>query len=84
MKKLLAALSAAALIATVGIASAAEKDGKIKSIDTTKMVLTLDDGTVYELGKGIVVKDLKAGQEVKVMFETKDGKNMADKVEAKK
>ena len=84
MKKVLAALSAAALIASVGIANAAEKDGKIKMIDTAKMMLTLEDGTVYQLDKTVAVKDLKAGQEVKVMFETKNGKNMADKVEAKK
>ena len=31
----------------------------------------------------VAVKDLKAGQEVSVSYETKDGKNVADKVEVK-
>lgn len=83
MKNILVALTTAALIATVGIANAAEKDGKIKSIDSAKMMLTLEDGSQYQLDEGIAVKDLKTGQEVKVMFEIKDGKNMADKIEAK-
>ena len=83
MNRLLAALSAAALIVSVGVANAAESHGKIKSIDPAKSTLTLEDGTMYQLAKGVSTKGLKAGQEVTVMFETKNGKHMASKVEAK-
>ena len=83
MNRLLAALSAAALIVSVGVANAAESHGKIKAIDPAKSTLTLEDGTMYQLAKGVSVKGLKAGQDVTVSYETKDGKHMASKVEGK-
>ena len=83
MNRLLAAVSAIALMASVGVANAAESQGKIKAVDEAAMTLTLEDGTTYQLSEGVMVKDLKAGQEVSVSYETKDGKNMADKVEVK-
>ena len=83
MKKLLATLAAAALLASTGLASAAESQGKVKSVDESKMEMTLEDGTVYQLGAAVMIKELKPGQEVTVSYETKDGKNHADKVMAK-
>ena len=83
MNRLLAAVSAIALMASVGVANAAESQGKIKAVDEAAMTLTLEDGTTYQLSEGVMVKDLKAGQDVSVSYETKDGKNMADKVEVK-
>ena len=83
MNRLLAAVSAIALMASFGVANAAESQGKIKAVDEAAMTLTLEDGTTYQLSEGVMVKDLKAGQEVSVSYETKDGKNMADKVEVK-
>lgn len=84
MNRVLAAISALVLMTSVGVANAAEGQGKIKSIDQAAMTLTLEDGTTYQLSKDVAVKDLKAGQEVTVSFETKDGKHMADKVDVKK
>jgi Cu/Ag efflux protein CusF len=75
-----AALTAAALLVSVGVANAAEKDGKIKAIDAAKMTLTLEDGTMFYLSQSVAAKDLKTGEAVKVTFEAKDGKNTADKV----
>lgn len=83
MKKLLATLAAAALLASTGLASAAESQGKVKSVDESKMEMTLEDGTVYQLGAEVMIKELQPGQEVTVSYETKDGKNHADKVTAK-
>lgn len=83
MNRLLAAVSAVALMASVGVANAAESQGKIKSVDEEAMVLTLEDGTMFQLSEDVAVENLKAGQEVSVSYETKDGENVADKVEVK-
>ena len=83
MNRLLAAVSAVALMASVGVANAAESQGKIKSVDQEAMVLTLEDGTMFQLSEDVAVENLKPGQEVSVSYETKDGENVADKVEVK-
>jgi hypothetical protein len=83
MNRLLAAVSAVALMASVGVANAAESQGKIKSVDEEAMVLTLEDGTMFQLSEDVAVENLMPGQEVSVSYETKDGENVADKVDVK-
>lgn len=81
MRRMLAALSAAAMLVSVGFAEAAEEQrGKIKDVDPANMTLTLEDGTTYELAEGVKVIDLQPGQEVTVSYEMKDGKKVADKI----
>ncbi len=80
MNKLLAALTAAALMASVGAAFAAESSGTIKAIDAAKKTVTLQDGMVYELPASVDPANLKVGQAVKITFETKDKKNLATMV----
>jgi len=83
MNKVLAALSAAALVVSFGVAYAAESGGTIKSIDAAKKTVTLQDGMVYELPASVDATKLKVGEAVKITFETKDKKNMASEVVAK-
>ena len=84
MNKLLATVVAGAMIASASSALAAESKGTIGMIDPASNTLMLEDGTVYQLTKKVFIQDLKAGQEVTVSYETKNGKNMAEKVTVKK
>ena len=83
MSRLLAAVSAIAMMMAAGVAKADESQGKIQAVDEAKMILTLEDGTTFQLTEDVDVKELKAGQEVTVSFETKSGRKFADKVEVK-
>lgn len=47
MKKTFLAVSAVALLATVGIANAAEVTGRIRSVDDTDHLITLSNGQKY-------------------------------------
>ncbi len=83
MNKLLAAVTAAALMLSVGAAYAAEANGTIKAIDAAKKTVTLEDGVVFALPASVDAAKLKVGEAVKITFETKDKKNMASSVVAK-
>ena len=75
MRKLtLAALSAAALLAGISLANAADVTGTIKSIDATTGMITLDNGKTYKLPASIKASDWKVGEKVKVTFDDKNGK----------
>ncbi len=85
-----AALVLAAIFTLAGIASAAEMEGKIQSIDTASKEIVLDDGTklvcddstnIMVEGKEGKLEDLKAGAKVKAGYEEKDGKNVAERIE---
>jgi Cu/Ag efflux protein CusF len=89
MKKI-AALALAVTFAFVGIAMAAEMEGKIQSIDTASKELVLDNGAklvcddstnIMMEGKSAKLEDLKEGSKVKASYEEKDGKNVAAMVE---
>ena len=61
------------------IAWAAEVQGKIKSIDSSGRMVTLDDGTQLTLPPTITVEKqaLKPGANVKASYEEKDGQKVA-------
>ncbi len=89
MKKI-AALVLAATFALVGIAMAAEMEGKVRSVDTSSKEIVLDNGTklvcddstsIMVEGKGGKLEDLKEGARVKASYEEKDGKNIASTLE---
>ena len=61
------------------IAWAAEVQGKIKSVDPSGRMVTLDDGTQLTLPPTLTVEkqSLKPGANVKASYEEKDGQKVA-------
>lgn len=80
MKRLVASVFALAFALALGALQAGEVKGKIATIAADHQSFTLTDGSQYSLGEGVSMKGMKPGSKVKVMFETKDGKNVATKV----
>ena len=77
MKKLLTALSGAALLLAVGIANAEDAQGTIKEINISEAWVLLEDGTQYVLAEGVAMEELKPADEVTVSYEMKEGKKVA-------
>ena len=84
MKKITAFVLAATFV-FVGVALAAEMEGKIQSVDTMGKQIVLQDGTTLVCddstklvveGKEGKLEDLKEGAKVKASYEEKDGKNV--------
>ncbi len=72
MRRMLGVVTAAALAFTAGVALADEATGKIESIDQTTKTLTVGTQTFQwsdENSLGVKLKDLKAGDMVKIMYE---------------
>jgi uncharacterized protein (AIM24 family) len=65
---LLGAVLATALLGSASIAYAADATGKIKSLDTTKDTVTLDNGSSYMAPKTVKLSDFKVGQKVTVSY----------------
>lgn len=82
MRKLLAPVAAAALLATSALAFAAPQhtDGTIKSYDSKSMSLTLADGTNFVLPKHFKDPGLKAGEKVSVMWDMSGKHKVAESV----
>jgi ribosomal protein S1 len=61
------------------LAFAADVQGKIKSVDPTGRMVTLDDGTMLQIPPTLSVEkqSLKPGASVKASYEEKDGKKVA-------
>ena len=53
MRMLVGAVLATALLGAASVAFAADATGKIKSIDTTKDMVTLDNGSSYMAPKSV-------------------------------
>ncbi len=62
---------------------AAEMEGKIQAVDTSDRTLVLDNGMRVTVADGVAIEGLREGNEVKVTFEERDGKNVATLVEVK-
>jgi hypothetical protein len=75
MNRLIAAATAAALIAASSLsAHADEATGMITAIDTAAATLTLDTGETFVLPSPVVAASLAIGQEVTVTYqESSDG-----------
>jgi Cu/Ag efflux protein CusF len=75
MRMLSGAVIATALLSAASIAYAADATGKIKSMDTTKDMVTLDNGASYMAPKSVKLSDFKIGEKVTVSY-TKAGDRM--------
>jgi hypothetical protein len=75
MRMLFGAVIATALLSAASIAYAADATGKIKSMDTTKDMVTLDNGASYMAPKSVKLSDFKIGEKVTVSY-TKAGDKM--------
>jgi Cu/Ag efflux protein CusF len=74
MRNLISAVCVAFLM--TGAAFAAEAEGKIKSIDTDNLTITLDDGKAYKLPGEFDMDSIKEGMEVLLAYDTIEGQNL--------
>ena len=75
MRMLIGAVLATALMGAASVAYAADAIGKIKSLDMTKGMVTLDSGSSYMAPKTVKLSDFKVGEKVTVSY-TKAGDKM--------
>jgi len=75
MRMLVGAVLATALLGAASVAYAANATGKIKSLDMTKDMVTLDSGSSYMAPKGVKLSNFKVGEKVTVSY-TKAGNKM--------
>jgi Cu/Ag efflux protein CusF len=68
MRIFIGAVLATALLGSASLAYAADATGKIKSLDMTKDVVTLDNGSSYMAPKTVKLSDFKVGQKVTVSY----------------
>ncbi len=81
MRTLLIPAAAAAILATSSLVFAAtQTSGTVKTYDGHAMTLTLADGSVYTLKKGVKAPALKAGEKVSVSWDMSGSKKIAEKV----
>jgi Cu/Ag efflux protein CusF len=71
------------LVATPIVALGAEVQGKVKTVDTSDRVVTLEDGTRISVPDGIALDNVKEGAEITVSYEERDGKNQATDIQTK-
>ena len=83
MAKWLCAAVTILLVFSVVGAWAAEMEGKIQTVDTSDRTLVLDNGMRVTVADGVAIESLREGNEVKVTFEERDGRNVATIVEVK-
>jgi Cu/Ag efflux protein CusF len=81
MKKSLASLVMALLLALGASAGAEEIQGKIRQVDATERTFTLEDGTKVWVAEGLSMDQLKEGATVKASYEERDGNKIATAVE---
>ena len=75
MRILAGAVVATALLGAASIGYAADATGKIKSLDMTKGMVTLDNGSSYIAPKSAKLSSFKVGEKVSVSY-TKTGDKM--------
>jgi len=81
MRKVIGMAVALQLVFAVCGARAEEINGKVKSLDATKRVLTFQDGTRLWVAEGLSMNGLKEGASVRVTYETRDGDRIATSIE---
>jgi Cu/Ag efflux protein CusF len=75
MRVIATAALATALLGAASVAYAADATGTIKSLDTTKDMVTLDNGYTYVAPKTVSLSNFKVGEKVTVSY-TKAGDKM--------
>jgi Cu/Ag efflux protein CusF len=71
------------LLAIPIVALGAEVQGKVKTVDTSDRVVTLEDGTRISIPDGMALDNVKEGAEITVSYEERDGKNQATDIQMK-
>jgi hypothetical protein len=70
MSKMFSVLAAVGILGAAGVTFAAEPThrttGKIKSVDLMRHVVTLENGSTYQVARGVNIERMKAGQKVTV------------------
>jgi hypothetical protein len=74
MRKLVLPVAVVALVAAVSVAYAADAVGVIKSIDTAKDMITLDNGSSYWASSAVKLSGFKVGEKVDVTYTATAGK----------
>ena len=75
MRMVTSAVLATAILGSATAVYAAGATGKIKSLDMTKNMVTLDNGSSYLAPKTVKLSDFKVGEKVTVSY-TKSGDKM--------
>jgi Cu/Ag efflux protein CusF len=75
MRVFACAALATALLGAASVAYAADATGIIKSLDVTKDMVTLDNGSTYLAPKNVNLSNFKVGEKVTVSY-TKAGDKM--------
>ena len=68
MRMIAGAALAAALLGAASVAYAADATGTIKSLDMSKDMITLDNGSSYMAPKSMKLSDFKVGEKVTVSY----------------
>jgi Cu/Ag efflux protein CusF len=68
MRMLVGAVLTTALLGSASLAYAADATGKIKNMDMTKDMVTLDNGSSYMAPKTVKLSDFKVGEKVTVSY----------------
>ena len=72
MRKMLGVFAAFGVLGFATFALAAEPvyttTGKIKSIDMSNHVVTLDNGTTYKVARGVNIRTVKLGEKVRLTY----------------
>ncbi len=74
MRTLIGAFCALAVF--TGAAFAAEAEGRIKSIDTDNLTITLDNGKAYKLPGEFDMDSIKEGMDVLLAYDEIGGQNL--------
>jgi hypothetical protein len=62
------AVAAAALLGATSVAFAADATGKITNLDTSKDMITLDNGSSFRTPEGMKLSNFKVGEKVTVSY----------------
>jgi Cu/Ag efflux protein CusF len=68
MRMIAGAALAAALLSAASVAYAADATGTIKSLDMSKDMITLDNGSSYMAPKSVKLSEFKVGEKVTVSY----------------
>ena len=71
----------AALLALSATAFAGDAEGRIRSVDTEKMTVTLDDGKTYKLPAEMDVSAVEPGLTILLAYDVVDGVNQITDLE---
>jgi hypothetical protein len=71
---LVGAVLATALLGAASVAYAADATGKIKSLDMTKDMVTLDNGSSYMAPKSVKLSDFKVSDRQDAAIQRNDGR----------